>query len=129
MEKTVKIDGKDVRLKANAKLPLVYRAYFGEEIFKVQIGMISLASKAESASKDKAIKLSISDMAQIDTVGVIKMIWAMAKCADDSIPELEKWLDGFDEMPIFELINDCVELFLSNLTSTTNIKNAEAAGS
>ena len=34
MEKTVKIDGKNVRLKSSAAIPRMYRNIFGKDIFK-----------------------------------------------------------------------------------------------
>ena len=34
MEKTVKIDGKNVRLKSSAAIPRMYRNVFGKDIFK-----------------------------------------------------------------------------------------------
>lgn len=45
MEKTVKIGNRKVRLKANAMLPLLYREYFGEEIFKVQMSIFGLVNE------------------------------------------------------------------------------------
>ena len=78
MEMTIKIGGKDVRVKATASLPLKYRAYFGRDLF------------ADLSS----IPAGVRDMSKIDTSVFYNVAWCMAKTADDKIPEIEKWVDS-----------------------------------
>lgn len=120
MEKTVFIDGKEIKMKATAMLPLRYRAAFGKDIFKVQGSIFGLAAGAGVNMK------AIED---IDCVGIMEVMWCMAKEADASIPDFEKWLETFDTFPIFDVFNEVFDLFMVNVTSTTKIKNINAAGS
>ena len=119
MEKTVKIGNRKVRLKANAMLPLLYREYFGEEIFKVQMSIFGLVNE----------KMEINLGAGIDTVGIMKMIWCMAKAANPQAKPFREWVEEIGEFPVVDIIKECMELLMVNMTSLTKIKNAGAAES
>lgn len=121
MEKTIDIGGKPVKLKATAKLALIYRDTFGEEILAVQGGLIA-AIQENDKSPMRAIQAW-------DSVGIIKLIWTMAKNADKSVPPMEDWLDTFDTFPITSVVEQAAPLILANVATTTRIKNAGAAES
>lgn len=118
MEKTIEIDGKNVRLKSNALLPIVFRANFGRDIFEVQSQIFGLGKSG----------LSVRQIKDIECVGVMQMVWTMAKIADDSIKPFEEWVGEFDEFPVFDFFNEIFDLFLTNISSTSKIKNSSAAG-
>ena len=118
MEKTIKIDGKDVRLKSNALLPIVFRANFGRDIFEVQSQIFGLGKSG----------FSIRQIKDVECVGLMQMVWTMAKIADDSTKPFEEWAGEFNEFPIFDFFDDIVDLFLTNISSTSKIKNSSAAG-
>lgn len=120
MEKIITIDGKEISLKANAMLPIVYRNAFGQDIFKVQGSIFGLVS-----GKGGVNLRAIED---VDCVGVMQIIWCMAKCANSSLPDFEKWIEGFEAFPIFDVFNDALELFMLNISTTSKIKNRKAAG-
>lgn len=44
-----------------------------------------------------------------------QIMWVMAKTANKDIPDFLHWLDSFDEFPIFDCINDIIELLLGCL--------------
>lgn len=118
MEKTITLNGKETKLKANAMNALIYRAAFGEDIFKVQ-GMF-----AKIVDADGNVNIEL-----IDSIGVMRLVWTMAKAADKETYDFEKWLEGFEEgFPVMDILTDIGELLTINLTSTTKIKNASAAG-
>ncbi len=116
MEKTITVDGKELKLKANARNALIYRAAFGEDIFKVQ------GSFARTINDRGELVVE-----NIDCLGIMKLVWTMAKAADSSTTEFEKWLDTFDEFPIMDVFAELQEMLMINMTSTTKIKNAKAA--
>lgn len=120
MEKTITIDGKEIRLKANAMLPIVYRNAFGQDIFKAQGSIFGLVG-------GKNI-VNLRGIEDVDCVGIMQIIWCMAKCANGSLPDFEKWIEGFEAFPIFDVFNDALELFMLNISTTSKIKNADAAG-
>ena len=119
MEKTIVIDGKNIKLKSNALLPLIFKTNFGRDIFEVQSQVFGLGREG----------LNIRQMRDIECLGIQQVVWAMAKAADKNISPFEDWLSQFDEFPIFDFFNEILDLFLSNVSSTTKIKNAEAAES
>ena len=104
MEMTIKIGGKDVRVKATASLPLKYRAYFGRDLF------------ADLSS----IPAGVRDMSKIDTSVFYNVAWCMAKTADDKIPEIEKWVDSFEYFNPFNVYNQIMVLLNNTLQTTKN---------
>ena len=117
MEKIVDIGGKEVRLKASAMTPVIYRNAFGRDIFKAQGSIFTLASK------------KLKDLANVDSVGVMEIVWAMAKTADRSLPGFEDWLETLEAFPILDVFNETVDLLMQNMTVRSNIKNSGAAES
>jgi hypothetical protein len=105
MEKIIKIDGKDVRLKSSAALPLRYKAQFGRDLF----------ADMERKEGDP-----------INSEAFFNVIWALAKCADDSIPPVVEWVEQFEEFPVFKIFNEANELIA--LSMGTSGKNGKAAG-
>lgn len=77
MTKTVVIDGKEVKLTADARLPILFRAEFPDRNFFEAID-----------------KLTIGD---IDAAVLTDFAYLMAKAADPSIESEAKWLEGFDD--------------------------------
>lgn len=125
MEKIIKIGEKDVRLKSNAMQAIIYRREFGRDIMEVQgslMSMISFDSKGKTS-------VNLAFVKEIDGVGIVQIIWTMAKAADDTIPPLEQWLEQFDTFPIMDIFMDSYELILANFISVSRIKNRKAAGS
>lgn len=119
MEKTIKIDGKQVKLKANAKLPLIYMGEFGEDIMQVQgkiFGIITLDGK-----------IDMSRFPDINCLGVMHIIWSMAKCANPNVALFENWLDEFESFPILDVMLEVMDLFFANMSTGTRIKNVSAA--
>ncbi len=108
MEKIIQIDGKDVPLKATAMNMVIYRGQFGKDIMEVS-GQIVKAG-------------STQDFSNLDSLGVARLIWTMAKTSDKSIPDFEDWFEGIEMFPVLDILNDCMELIMANLTSTTTVK-------
>ena len=117
MEKIIKIDGKDVPLKATAMNMVVYRSQFNKDIMEVAGAIVKAGST--------------QDFAQLDSLGVARVVWTMAKTADKDLPPFEKWFEGIEQFPVLDILGDCMELIMANLTSTTTIKpkNAKRAES
>ena len=124
MEKTITIDGKEVRLKANAMQAIIYRANFGRDILEVQGSLMGMVE----FDREGNTHINLSGVKNIDSVGIVEIIWCMAKAADDTIPPMEQWLNQFDTFPIMDVFADAYELVLANFISTSRIKNTKAAG-
>lgn len=110
MEKTLTIDGKEVKFKSTAATPLRYKAQFGKDYFSEIMKMGDLA-------KIKKDKLTYKELQKIDFETFYNIIWILAKTADKNIPEPLEWLDGFDEFPLMEIIPELQDLIAASLQS------------
>lgn len=103
MEKTIKIAGKEVKLKATASFGLKYKAQFGRDIMG-DLMMVGTSS-------------ATGDYSNFDSEAVYQLTWCMAKNADDDIPELAEWLDSFDYFPIIDVYSDIEDLLMATITT------------
>jgi hypothetical protein len=114
MEKTITIDGKQVRFKVNGATPLRYKAQFGKDYFKEMLKLAPLENLGKKGKKE----LSVNDLDKLDFEVFYNISYIMAKTADPSIPDPITWLDGFDEFPMAEIIPEIQDLMLACFQST-----------
>lgn len=113
MEKTIRIDDKDVKFKATASTIRRYRERFGRDLL-----MDFQKLQAEAGS---------GETLTVDTLTIFEnLAYTMAKQADDSLPDsADEWLDGFGMFSIYVVLPQIVELWqLSNLPTSTSKKKA-----
>lgn len=111
MEKTIVIDGKEVRFKSTGGSAIRYKAQFGRDFF---------ADVAKLSSLDKLTKIDDKDFKPEDLEGVdftffYNIAWVFAKTADNTVQDQLTWLDSFEEFPIMNIIPDIQELITSTL--------------
>lgn len=111
MEKTITIDGKEIRFKSNGATPLRYKAQFGRDYFKEILKMAPLANK----NKDD---IEAKDLEALDFEVFYNIAWIMAKTADSSIPEPIAWLEQFDEFPMTEVIPELQDMLLASIQTS-----------
>lgn len=111
IEKTVKINNKEVKFKSSATIPRLYRIKFKRDIFKD-------LSKLEKSYQGSDSQFEIDDLEIFENVAYI-----MAYHADRSIPPtIEEWLDGFEMFSIYEVLPEILELWGSNLQTDVESK-------
>ena len=111
LEKTVKVNGKDVKFRSSATIPRLYRIKFKRDIFKD-------LSKLEQSFKNNEGVFEIADLEIFENVAYI-----MAYHADNTIPEtIEKWLDEFEMFSIYEVLPEILELWGANLQTQVQSK-------
>ena len=104
---TINIDGKDVKFKASAAIPRIYRLKFQRDIYK------DLAA-LEKAIGDNSEEVSNLDMFSLEMFENIAYI--MAKHADPGIPDTpEEWLDEFNTFSIYQVLPKIIELWGLNV--------------
>lgn len=108
MEKTITIDGKQVRFKSNGATPLRYKAQFGKDYFKEILKLAPL----QNLNGKKGIKPE--QLATLDFEVFYNISWIMAKTAEPTIPEPIEWLEQFDEFPMAQIIPELQDLILSS---------------
>ena len=114
MEKTINIDGKEVRLRATAAVPRLYRIKFGRDIMQ---DLAKLAAAYEKATTEQE-QLAATDLGLFESVAYI-----MAKHADSSIPDSpEEWLDEFSTFSIYQVLPKIIELWGLNVQADVESK-------
>lgn len=110
MEKTLTIDGKQIRFKSSGATPLRYKAQFGKDYFAELMKMNKLRD-FNINSEDP----NYSALEHMDLEVFYNICWVLAKTADKSIPEPLEWLDEFDEFPMFEILPELQDMIASSL--------------
>lgn len=119
MEKIIVIDGKEVKMKASALVPRLYRFKFGRDMIadmnKLRKAYEKAANVAEEATEEekKDAQLSVMDLTIFENTAYI-----MAKHADNNQPDNPNdWLDQFNMFSIYEVLPHILELW--NLSTAT----------
>lgn len=141
MEKTINIGDKEVRLTNNVGWMMTYRDQFGTDIVMTLTPLIASGLDIVSGLVDEATDGDIFDtkkllasldgdtlidalahLSSFEMVDLIKIVWAMAKEADDSIPDPKRWVKDFDVFPLDEVAPEVAKLAVSGLVSSKNLK-------
>lgn len=108
MEKTIKIDGRDVTFKSTGALPKRYKMQFQRDFFTDLISM-------EGTVKKKGV--SVEDIRKINFDVFYDIAWTLAKTADNSIPDPLAWLDSFETFPIIEILPELQDMLAASIAS------------
>lgn len=146
MIKTIKIDGHDVVLNNSIGWCFEYRDQFGKDIIPTMMPIITGLVTAVGAiieETGKTDEITVKDLAgvassgaltdamvyisQIEITDFINILWSMAKCADESIPEPKRWVRQFEEFPLDEIVPVVGELLIKSVVSTKNAARLKAA--
>lgn len=141
MEKTIKIGKKEVRLSNNFSWAMIYRDQFGHDILvtltpmmaaalDVTSGLLSEVSvdgKIERAALFRALDGdkfldAIIHLGGFESVDIINIAWAMAKAADDDIPDPRTWIREFETFPLDTIVPELFSMALKGLVSSKNLK-------
>lgn len=147
MEKTIVIDGKDVKLNNNGAWAIEYRDQFGKDILPVLLplvaslaeGIASIMSEMDTGNNElnqakvaESVQGNAMDillpLIQVEFVDIVyNVTWALAKNADPSIPEPKKWIRQFDTFYLDEIVPEVYGLIMQGFTSSKNLKRLEEA--
>jgi hypothetical protein len=114
MEKTIHVDGKEIRLKSTGATVLRYKQQFGRDYF----GELLKMTKAMEPMKGKTTsldKLNEEDLSLLDFEVIYNFVWVLAKTADPKIPEPIEWLDSFDTFPIMDILPEIEDLLSASI--------------
>lgn len=120
MEKTLTIDGREVRFKSTAATALRYKAQFGRDLFADLLKMSKIADVLSNAESEE---MSYEELEKIDFELFYNIIWVLAKTADKSIPEPIEWLDTFSEFPINEILPELQDLLTASFQVKKNVNH------
>lgn len=141
MEKTIKIGKQEVRLSNNFSWAIIYRDQFGHDIVSTLTPMMAAALDVASgvlAEMGEGGKVDMTDLLKaldgdkfldavihlsgFEAVDIAYITWAMAKAADDDIPDPLTWIRGFDSFPLDVVVPEVFSMTLKGLTSSKNLK-------
>jgi hypothetical protein len=135
MEKTITIDGKEVRFKATASFPLLYKANFNVDVLTIIMPLLSEVIGGASGMVTKetfkngsllltpeTISMALEGVYSLELIDVMNLLWTMAKCADDEIPDPVKWFGQFEEFPVVDIAIQVFPMLFSSLLSKKKLK-------
>ena len=116
LTKTIEIDGQQVKFRASAAIPRIYRIKFQRDIYKD----LAALEKAVGKGNEEESNLDLFSLEMFENIAYI-----MAKHADPSIPDTtEEWLDGFNTFSIYQVLPELIQLWGLNVqTQVTAKKN------
>ena len=115
MDKTVNIDGKEIKFRATARTPRLYRAIIGRDMIS---DMNKLMKSYERKQKNED-ELDVIDLQIFEDVA-----YSMARHANPDMEEktADDWLDTFDMFSIYEVLPHILELWAVNTKQTSQSK-------
>lgn len=125
MEKMITVGGNEVKMRASALVPRLYRFKFGRDLISDMNKLKKAYQKAsdlpETATEEEKedAQLSALDLTIFENVAYI-----MAKHADNNQPDNpDDWLDQFEMFSIYEVLPQILALWnISNGTTSTSKK-------
>ena len=93
----------------------------GETVsYKDAVGLLARLNSA-------TITDAIIELAGLRFVDIVNITWAMAKCADDDIPEPRVWVRQFESFPVDVIVPEVFNMVLSGMASSKNVKRLQKA--
>lgn len=114
MEKTIVIDGREVRLRASAAIPRLYRIKFRRDILQ---DMQTIKKAVEKSVQENAQEGGQMSSIPLEALELFENVsYLMAKHADPAVPPtVEEWLDGFETFSIYTVFPAIEELWMANV--------------
>mgnify|MGYP000108626338 CR=1 FL=1 len=128
MEKTITIDGKQVKLKANAASAKRYKAQFRRDLFADMFKLGAIGTFASQDATEGTIDFSNLDFDKVDFEVCYDLVWLYAKTADPEIPDPMTWLEGFDEFPIYDIMPEINEMVQKTMGAKKKILSLSGLG-
>ena len=107
IEKTIIINGEEVRLLANMQSATIYRNNFGRDIIKDFYECTKRAKKEELP---------------VDTLELERYVWTLAKTYNKDLPPFEEWEASLISFPFMDIMYVVLDLLAGNLTTKSDIE-------
>lgn len=116
MDKIITIDKKEVKFRATARTPRLYRALIGRDMIA---DMNRLKKRFEKVQGGEEDSLDVIDLQIFEDVTYI-----MARHANPDMKETsaDDWLDGFNMFSIYEILPQIFDLWQANTVQTSTPK-------
>lgn len=127
MERTIRVDGREVRFRASAAIPRMYRLKFRRDILQDMKTIQTTIQESEEA-RQAAIAACEEDAGSSIPLEALTLFenvaYLMARHADpEHTPDnVEKWLDEFGTFSIYTVFPVIQELWTENLQTLNTSK-------
>ena len=142
MEKTITIDGKEVKLNNNGAWVLEYQDQFNKDILPVILPLVAAVAESLAAilaeNEGNITTKGLAEAVQGRTLDILAPIyqtevvdlvynvtWALAKNADPDIPEPKKWIRQFNNFPLDVVVPEVYGLIMDGFVSSKNLQRLE----
>jgi hypothetical protein len=112
LEKTITIDGQDVKFKSTGATPLRFKAQFGKDYLSE---IMKLDSLKKLTGRDG--KINTKAFESFDLEVFYNIAWTLAKTADKDIDDPITWLDKFETFPVMEIIPELQDMIIATIQS------------
>lgn len=119
MRKTIKIDkNTEIKINTSWNWAYIYQEYFGHDIIPDLVPAIdAFMHTFTGIVNGDEIDEDGFDLYGLEITTMTNLIWALAKNADDNIPDVRQWLDTFDVFPLDIIVPEVVEVLASSMMS------------
>lgn len=119
MDTTIMIDGKEVKFRATARTPRLYRVLTGRDMIKDMNELAKSFKRVQNKDENSVDQLGVKDLIIFEDAAFV-----MAKHA---VPDIEaktsdEWLDGFQIFSIYEILPEILKLWALNNKTTSEAK-------
>ena len=115
MEKIIEIDGKQVKFRATAAIPRLYRIKFGRDIMQDMKELAAALEKSEKGEENIPPEF-------LEVFQNVAFLMARHATPDMEATTVENWLDGFDTFSIYVVLPQLLELWRLNNQTLSNAK-------
>ena len=143
MEKKIKLDNKtSITLNNNVGCLFLYKDQFGSDIVPTLVPVLNAGidlvfgvyrETGGKITKDSIMQINtdaltdaIYSAAAIESVDMLNIVWALAKNADEEIPEPREWYKQFETFPVDIIAPAVFELIFKSMVSTKNLKRLQS---
>lgn len=117
MEKTIVIDGKNIKLVSSGATPIIYKNAFGTDFFADLGKFLKVADTATNVKKGQEMAALLPLFEHGDINIMYNFAWVYAKNADANLKPLDEWLTEFEEFPMFDFLGDVLELVMRSVST------------
>ena len=122
MERTVNVGGKEVKMRASALIPRLYRFKFGRDMIADMRQLEKDFKKATNLPEDATEEeIQDAELSVLDLTIFENVAWLMIKNAGEDIPnDPDEWLDTIDGVfSIYEVLPQILDMWEANLETTS----------
>ena len=132
MRKKIKIGNKTAfEINTSNRWAYIYNEYFGHDIMPELIPMADAAIGflTNLINGEDADESDITDaLYGLEYTTELNVIWALAKNADESIPEAEEWYNGFEKFPQDEIAPQVFGTLIKTMVSEKKLQLLQTQG-